>query len=75
MNRPLKEHYENETDLGSTLATFDYIRDLEAYCDDIKSLVNKQAEDDGLWFTVNRTASEGYLQQELRKLHELIEKL
>ena len=30
-------------------------------------LVNKQAEDDGLWF-IARTASEAYLQQELRKL-------
>lgn len=39
---------------------------------DVKSLVNKQAADDGLWF-VAQTAPEAYLQQELRKLHSLIE--
>ncbi len=35
-------------------------------------LVNKQAEDEGLWF-IARTAPEAYLQQELRKLHAAIE--
>ncbi len=35
-------------------------------------MVNKQAEDDGLWFNA-QTAPEGYLQQELRTLHGLIE--
>jgi len=34
--------------------------------------VNKQAEDEGLWF-IAETAAEAYLQQELRKLHTLIE--
>jgi hypothetical protein len=37
-----------------------------------RALVALQAEDDGLWF-VAQTAPEAYLQQELRKLHALIE--
>ena len=40
--------------------------------DRIVALVNKQAEDEGLWFEA-RTAPEAYLQRELRKLHALIE--
>lgn len=40
--------------------------------DQIKSLVNEQAEDEGLWF-IAQTAPEAYLQQELRRLHALIE--
>jgi hypothetical protein len=36
------------------------------------ALVHRQAEDDGLWF-VAQTAPEGYLQQELRRLHSAIE--
>jgi hypothetical protein len=35
-------------------------------------LCAKQAEDDGLWFQAE-TAPEAYLQQELRKLHKVIE--
>ena len=38
----------------------------------IKHLVGEQAEDEGLWF-VAETAAEAYLQQELRRLHRLIE--
>jgi hypothetical protein len=34
---------------------------------------DRQAEDEGLWFEA-QTASEAYLQEELRKLHALIEK-
>jgi hypothetical protein len=37
-----------------------------------RTLVNEQAEDEGLWF-VAATAAEAYLQQELRKLHAAIE--
>lgn len=37
-------------------------------------MVNDQAEDGGLWF-IAENASEAYLQQELRKLHALIESL
>ena len=36
-----------------------------------KSLNDRQAEDDGLWF-IAQTAPEAYLQQELRRLHRLI---
>lgn len=35
-------------------------------------LINKQAKDDGLWFDA-RYVSDAYLQQELRKLHAVIE--
>jgi len=38
----------------------------------MRSLVNKQAEDEGLWF-IAETAPEAYLQKELRKLHVAIE--
>ncbi|HUW45945.1 MAG TPA: hypothetical protein VMW50_09150 [Dehalococcoidia bacterium] len=38
----------------------------------IQKLVDEQAEDEGLWF-IAETAPEGYLQAELRKLHQLIE--
>lgn len=38
----------------------------------IKTIVNQQAEDEGLWF-VARTAPEAYLQHELRRLHAAIE--
>jgi len=40
--------------------------------DKLKTLVDQQAEDKGLWFFA-RTAPEAYLQQELRKLHALCE--
>lgn len=38
----------------------------------IRNLVDRQAEDEGLWFQAD-TAAEAYLQEELRRLHELIE--
>lgn len=38
----------------------------------ILQFVSAQAEDDGLWF-IAESASEAYLQQELRKLHTKIE--
>lgn len=42
--------------------------------DALKELVDKQADDDGLWFKAY-TAAEGYLQQELRMLHDYVESL
>jgi hypothetical protein len=44
----------------------------EARLETIRKLVDEQAEDDGLWFVAEH-APEAYLQQELRKLHALIE--
>lgn len=44
--------------------------DIEA----LLNLVDNQAEDEGLWFEAE-TASEAYLQQELRCLHMAIEDL
>lgn len=38
------------------------------------ALINKQAEDDGLWF-LTTTASEAYLQQSLRLLTDAVEGL
>jgi hypothetical protein len=38
----------------------------------IQALVDEQAEDDALWF-IDCSISEAYLQQELRRLHALIE--
>ncbi len=40
----------------------------------IQNTVNKQAEDEGLWFDA-RTVSEAYLQMELRELHAVIERI
>jgi hypothetical protein len=40
----------------------------------IRKVVNAQAEDEGLWFMAE-TAPEAYLQQELRRLHSVIESL
>lgn len=39
-----------------------------------REVVDAQAEDDGLWF-IAETASEAYLQQELRRVHAAIERL
>jgi len=39
---------------------------------EIRVMVDKQAEDEGLWFD-HETASESYLQFHLRCLHALIE--
>ena len=38
----------------------------------LRELIEQQAKDDGLWF-VAQFATEGYLQQELRKLHQAVE--
>ncbi len=38
----------------------------------LRQLVNQQAEDAGLWFLAE-TAPEAYLQQELRRLHAAVE--
>lgn len=40
---------------------------------EILDTVLEQAEDDGLWFNA-KYASEAYLQQELRRLHAVIER-
>jgi hypothetical protein len=40
--------------------------------EEIRKLVDRQAEDEGLWFQAV-TSPEAYLQQELRLLHALIE--
>lgn len=40
--------------------------------DAVRALVDEQAEDEGLWF-IATTMPEAYLQQELRRLHALIE--
>ncbi|MCP4990485.1 MAG: hypothetical protein GY928_31930 [Colwellia sp.] len=38
----------------------------------VKKMVKEQSEDEGLWFEA-QTAPEAYLQQELRRLHHLVE--
>lgn len=45
---------------------------LQERIDKIQECVNKQAEDECLWFQT-RYASEAYLQQALRELHAVIE--
>jgi len=51
---------------------YDEIAALEAKLEKIRQLVNTQAEDEGLWFFA-ASGPEAYLQQELRRLHALIE--
>jgi len=46
--------------------------DADAQIARLRAIVDEQAEDAGLWFDA-RTAPEGYLQQELRRLHAAIE--
>ena len=48
------------------------IEELESERLEYRDICAQQAEDEGLWF-VAHTASEAYLQQELRKLHSAIE--
>ena len=48
------------------------IKELERYKAALRHIVDLQALDEGLWF-VAETAPEGYLQQELRRLHTAIE--
>ena len=38
----------------------------------IRGVVEEQAKDDGIWF-IAETCAEAYLQQELRRLHAVIE--
>ncbi len=48
------------------------IRQLERRIAEARAVVEAQAEDYGLWFRAT-TAPEAYLQQELRRLHRVIE--
>lgn len=46
MTQPLREHFEVETDAGTTLRTFDYIDALEKYiAEQLKQERNKAIED------------------------------
>lgn len=71
--------WEDGTDVGDLRAMSIAINEAltcadaaEAKLEDLREMVAKQAEDDGLWF-VAVTAPEEYLQQELRKLHAALE--
>lgn len=45
---------------------------LEMTLKELQAIVDEQATDEGLWF-IAQSASEAYLQQELRRLHVAIE--
>jgi hypothetical protein len=51
---------------------WELLNELADRLDAVQAIVNDQAEDDGLWFEAV-TAPEAYLQQELRRLHAVIE--
>ena len=55
------------------MATAD-LSTLRALLAELRDLVDDQANDEGLWFLA-ATAPEAYLQQELRALHALCERL
>ncbi len=57
---------------ASTLRAMIALRAALAQPNPAQRVVDEQAEDEGLWFNAMH-ASEGYLQQELRKLHAAIE--
>ncbi|KKN68348.1 hypothetical protein LCGC14_0452240 [marine sediment metagenome] len=42
------------------------------HCQKVQALVDKQAEDYGLWF-ISENIAQGYLQSALRELHSVIE--
>ena len=65
-----KEHRAAEAELHVLL---DDLRAARKVVEDIRTLVDEQAEDEGLWFEA-ATAPEAYLQQELRRLHEAVER-
>jgi len=48
------------------------LEDVKESTDSILELVNNQAEDEGIFFQA-KTAPEAYLQQEIRKLHQITE--
>lgn len=57
-------------------ALLDMIEELQKKIGEIQTMVNEQAEDPGLWsFPMDRPQyiSEAHLQQELRRLHRVIE--
>jgi hypothetical protein len=61
------------TDVSDGLTTAaDALSDLLKRDTTIRMLVTRQADDDGLWFSA-QTAAEAYLQQEMRRLHAVIE--
>jgi hypothetical protein len=43
--KPLKEHYEVDSDAGIMVRTFDYIADLEKYCTSIESYMLSKIDD------------------------------
>ena len=49
------------------------IKEKEKLIQELKQTASQQAEDEGLWFN-STTAPEAYVQQELRRLHAIIEK-
>jgi len=64
--------YKDGANAGYALAK-DEIEALGKQLAEIKSVVNRQTEDEGLWFRAE-TIFEAYLQKELRRLHYIIEK-
>ena len=50
----------------------DYIKQLESKLNKIQAKVDKQANDEGLWFE-HKYITEYYLQRALRELHKTVE--
>lgn len=80
LNKELKEtNYSTSRDgtgIGviTSRMTLEKVNKIMAGLRIIKAIVDEQAEDAGLWF-LDETASEAYLQMELRRLHAAIEAL
>lgn len=47
---------------------------IKAYANDLSKIIDKQAEDEWLWF-VAETVAEAYVQRELRIIHRRAERL
>ncbi len=66
------EDLEKAIKMGLDKMNHKTLEDVKEATDNILVIVNIQAEDKGLWFKA-KTAPESYLQQELRRLHQIIE--
>lgn len=70
---PMSELKAELSNINFTLSQVFRQRDeLQAKLTCIRVAVNKQADDDGIWFRAEH-ATEAYLQQELRKIHSIVE--
>ena len=72
LERPLKEHYETETDIGASLATFNYIEALDKYVDQLESERDEYKLKEGIAYSAKEIAEEAH-QKVVKERDELKE--